>query len=91
MLTSQSIHPFTQKRNTAFSRALELGTQHSKALAQINKKKRSSSVKNDLISVQDKIKDRDMQRISTISSRQRELKQLVDKNEKEKGKYEKTL
>ena len=88
MWTPQSKDDLIQKRNTVFSRALELGTKHSKALAQINKNKRSSSVKNDLISVQDKITDKEKQRISTMSSRQKQLIEIVDKTQKEKKKYD---
>ncbi len=65
-----------------------MGAEHSKIKVQVDKKYKSSEVKNDLISVQEKIKDRESRKISFLNNRQQELLSIVEKNRKQKRHYE---
>jgi hypothetical protein len=69
---------------------LELGTDHAKTKAFLDKRSRSGSVKNDLIYVQQSIKHREIQRIGVMTARQKELLGVVERNRRQRELCEQT-
>lgn len=70
---------------------IALGNEHSRVKSLYNKKYISSQVKNDLINVQDSIKKREIEKISTLSSRQQQLLDIVEKTRRDFHQYDATL
>ena len=57
----------------------------------MQKRSQSSTVNSDLIYVQQSIKNREIQKISTLTSKQKELLGVVEKNKKQREHYDETL
>lgn len=74
-----------------FSHVIALGNEHSRVKSLYSKKYISSQVKNDLIGVQDSIRRREIEKISSLSSRQKQLLDLVEKTRKDFHQYDATL
>jgi hypothetical protein len=80
-----------QKRNEVFSQALALGNEHSRIKTFYSKRFISSQVKNDLIGVQESIRNREMEKITDLSSRQQQLLEIVEKTRRQHHTYDDTL
>lgn len=74
-----------------FSRAIALGNEHSRIKTFYSKRFISSQVKNDLINVQENIKNRELEKISDLNSRQQQLLEIVEKTRRQHHTYDHTL